>query len=57
MPDTPYTDGFKAGMVWREIEIIKLLENALGDMRPIDKHSVGVYDGIEHAIALIKGEN
>jgi hypothetical protein len=53
MPDTPYSDGFKAGMAWREIEIIKLLENALGDMRPIDKHSVGVYDGIEHAIALI----
>ena len=36
--------------------IIELLENELGDMRPVEPHSVGVYDGLDHAIELIKGE-
>lgn len=29
--DTEYTKGFKAGMAWREMEIIRLLEAWLND--------------------------
>ena len=36
--------------------IIELLENELGDMRPVESHSIGVYDGLDHAIALIRGD-
>ena len=42
--ETEYTKGFRAGMAWREAEIIKLLEkteSAFADL----------------AIALIKGES
>jgi hypothetical protein len=37
--------------------IVELLQDELGDMRPVGTHSIGVYDGLDHAIALIKGEN
>ena len=36
--------------------IIGLLAEALGDMRPVDAHSIAIYDGLDFAIALIKGE-
>jgi hypothetical protein len=28
MPDTPYTEGFKAGLEWEKKRIIRLLEEA-----------------------------
>ena len=46
--DTEYTKGFKAGMAWREAEIIKLLEE-LDDYDWIEIHTAKL-------IALIKGE-
>lgn len=56
--DTEYTKGFKAGMAWREAEIIKLLEEHLGF-----DYEVGIYDpesncqlNPDHIIALVKGE-
>jgi hypothetical protein len=36
--------------------IVNLLEKEIGDMRPIESHSIGVYDGLNHAIELIKEE-
>ena len=42
--DTQYTQGFKAGMAWREAEIIKLLE----------EHDAAIIR--DNLIALIKGE-
>lgn len=53
--DTEYTKGFKAGMAWREAEIIRLLE---GEKFILPE---GVDEGltlmpIQEAIALIKGE-
>jgi hypothetical protein len=54
MPNTAYTDGFKNGRTYEQERIIQLLENELGDMRPVESHSVGVYDGVSHAIELIK---
>lgn len=49
--DTEYTKGFKAGMVWREAEIVKLI-NDLGP-RIIQ----GASWDKEYLIALIKGES
>lgn len=43
--DTPYTQGFKAGLAWEKDRIIKLLENW-------DREKIW----IESAIALIRGE-
>jgi hypothetical protein len=54
MPDTQYTDGFRNGRAYEQERIIRLLENELGDMRPVESHSVGVYDGLNHAVELIK---
>ncbi len=48
--DTPYTQGFRAGMAWREAEIIQLI-NDLGP-RIIQ----GASWDKEYLIALIKGE-
>lgn len=61
--ETEYTKGFRAGMAWREAEIIKLLEDN-------DEELIGIISdwfdyGLDHeagrayknrAIALIKGE-
>jgi hypothetical protein len=54
MPNTQYTDGFRNGRAYEQERIIRLLENELGDMRPVESHSVGVYDGLNHAVELIK---
>ena len=54
MTDTQYTDGFRNGRAYEQERIIRLLENELGDMRPVESHSVGVYDGLNHAVELIK---
>lgn len=51
--DTAYTAGFKAGMAWREAEIIKLLES---DPEEMLYWGGGLRAGYETAIALIKGE-
>ena len=53
--DTQYTQGFKAGMAWREAEIIKLLKEDAGDWHEIAERCES---GFCHcnAIALIKGE-
>lgn len=48
MADTPYTEGFKAGMAWREAEIIKQLGQTQSPPR--------FWGGIAWAIAVIKGE-
>ena len=52
MADTPYTEGFKAGMAWREAEVIELLKAARSVFRP-DTLS---YDTMTGLIGLIKGE-
>lgn len=31
--DTQYTQGFRAGMAWREAEIVKLLEDTIAQIR------------------------
>lgn len=54
--DTQYTQGFKAGMVWREIEIIKLLEDSLKGCSVYDCERCDEVKGLSSAIALIKGE-
>lgn len=56
--DTQYTQGFKAGMVWREIEIIKLLkqvneENTRPNLKP--DSDLPTFN-TRQLIALIKGE-
>lgn len=63
MPDTPYTQGFKAGMAWREAEITKLLEEKAAALSKIDTgHGHGSelmsirVKTMESVIALIKGE-
>lgn len=53
--DTQYTQGFKAGMVWRETEIIKLLETNEPCKMKGTHHDVGFCSCL--AIALIKGDN
>jgi len=55
--DTEYTKGFKAGMAWREAEIIKLLEDSMAKCSQNKKPEgcVACY-GQRDAIALIKGE-
>jgi len=47
-------DCIERGKIIERERIIKLLENELGDMRPVESHSVGVYDGLNHAVELIK---
>lgn len=59
--DTEYTKGFKAGMAWREAEIIKLLEERAKDFLRSEydrwlRNEVVIFD-TEGLIALIKGEN
>ena len=53
--DTEYTKGFKAGMVWREIEIIKLLEKRICFDHDNDCDQRECFANLE-LIALIKGE-
>jgi hypothetical protein len=48
--ETQYTQGFKAGMAWREAEIIKLIR----DFGPVIIQ--GASWDQEYLIALIKGE-
>lgn len=63
--DTEYTKGFRAGMIWREAEIIKLLEhnrNAIKELYLSAEGTLLTYYGAQldiltAAIALIKGEN
>lgn len=52
--DTEYTKGFRAGMAWREAEIIKLLEAFINDctQEKLCRNCIGV----NWAIAEIKGE-
>jgi hypothetical protein len=49
-------DCIERGKITERKRIIKLLESELGDMKPIGSHSVGVYDGISHAIEVISEE-
>lgn len=62
--DTEYTKGFRAGMAWREAEIIKLLDEGRAEGNWCQRtehcnHSLTcheVWDWLENAIALFKGE-
>jgi hypothetical protein len=56
MPDTEYTKGFKAGMAWREAEIIKLLDSIIQVTSANQTDEVCKNDALCEAIALIKGE-
>jgi len=47
---------FDCGWSESKERIIKLLEDQLGNTRPVERNSIGVYDGLSHAIELIKGE-
>ena len=49
--DTEYTKGFKAGMAWREAEIIKLLIEE-GVLKPRTNEN----ENDQQIIAAIKGE-
>lgn len=56
--DTQYTQGFKAGMVWRETQIIKLLEewrNGLLSLHDLPNVVVSV-KSIDGIIQMIKEE-
>lgn len=55
--DTQYTQGFKAGVAWREAEILKLLEDSMAKCSENRKPEgcVACY-GQRDAIELIKGE-
>lgn len=46
MTDTPYTEGFRAGLEWEKARIIKLLEDWLNDD----------YADFGDTLKLIKGE-
>lgn len=58
MADTEYTKGFKAGLIWRESEIINALENAVFEQpEPITKDFAnGVFWAVKETISLIKRE-
>lgn len=64
MSDTPYTQGFKAGMQFREDEIIKLLEETIRksnqELNVIDGNwypaALKMQNDLANFIALIKGE-
>ena len=55
--DTEYTKGFKAGMAWREAEIIKLLEENLESWEEgiVFRKGYNIAN-VPSLIALIKGE-
>ncbi len=54
--DTEYTQGFKAGMAWREAEIIKLLKE-LWETTYAQGPNYPGSNAVLTAIALIKGES
>jgi len=57
--DTQYTQGFKAGMAWREAEIIKLLEKQKKIYSSPKYSTTGGFlenFALNQAIELIKGE-
>lgn len=59
MADTEYTKGFKAGMMWRDADIINALEKAIFEQN--ESTSKDFADGaiwaVKETISLIKGEN
>lgn len=52
--DTPYTQGFKAGMVWETERIVKLLESSLEDCSNGTCDRCDERAGLKVAIKLIK---
>ncbi len=59
MAETEYTKGFKAGMIWREADIINSLEKAMFETNEsISKEFAnGAIWAIKETITLIKGES